>query len=290
MYDEFAYVYDELMDNVPYKRWADMLHSLIMKYGISRPCNSGGSRDKELCTEQEKLRSERDLVLDLACGTGTLTELMYQKGYDMIGVDISGDMLNAAMEKRDKSGSDILYLNQDMRQLDLFSTVGTIYCLCDSINYLLSDEDIEKVFSLCENFLYPGGLFIFDFNTVHKYEDVIGDSTIAENREDVSFIWENYYYPEEHINEYDLTIFMESRKMKGCYRKVTETHLQKGYTLDEIVRFLEAAGFEMITAFELSEDEERPEDAFTESEMLPCGDGEQERIFVAARKKPGTIR
>ncbi len=284
MYDEFAYVYDELMDNVPYHIWADMLHSLIMKYGISKPCGFEGSADKDLSSEQEKLRSERDLVLDLACGTGTLTELMYQKGYDMIGVDISGDMLNAAMEKRDRSGSDILYLNQDMRQLDLFSTVGTIYCLCDSINYLLSDEDIGKVFSLCENFLYPGGLFIFDFNTVHKYEDVIGDRTIAENREDVSFIWENYYYPDEHINEYDLTIFTESPERTGYYRKVTETHLQKGYLLSEIEGFLENAGLELVTAFELSEDEES-EDMFAKSQMLPCGDGNQERIFVVSRKK-----
>ena len=286
MYDEFAYVYDELMDNVPYQRWADMLHSLIIKYGISRPGIHGSFGDSaEPSCEEERLESERNLVLDLACGTGTLTELMHQKGYDMIGVDISGDMLNAAMEKRDKSGSDILYLNQDMRELDLFSTVGTIYCLCDSINYLLSDEDIGKVFALCENFLYPGGLFIFDFNTVFKYESIIGDRTIAENREDVSFIWENYYYPEEHINEYDLTVFIESRERKGFYRKITETHLQKGYTLNEIEGFLERAGLEMITAFELSENEEETDKTFKESDILPCVSGEQERIFVVSRKR-----
>ena len=121
----------------------------------------------------------------------------------------------------------------------------------------------------------------FYFNTVYKYENIIGDRTIAENREDVSFIWENYYYPEEHINEYDLTVFIESRERKGFYRKITETHLQKGYTLNEIEALLEKAGLEMITAFELSEDEEDP---FSEAQMLPYGEGEQERIFVVAGK------
>ncbi len=280
MYDEFALVYDELMDDIPYLRWADMLHRLIKQYGISRSGTSKKRRDEEaFCSEQERLESERDLVLDLACGTGTLTELMHQKGYDMIGVDISGDMLNAAIEKRDKSGSDILYLNQDMRKLDLFSTVGTVYCLCDSINYLLSCDDIEKVFKLVENFLYPGGLFIFDFNTVYKYEKIIGDRTIAENRDGVSFIWENYYYPDEHINEYDLTLFIEDSDESGYYRKVTETHLQRGYTLGEITQLLEKAGLDLVKAF-VSDEE-----TFSEREVSVNESAEQERIFVAARKR-----
>ena len=157
-YGDFSAVYDELMDNVPYGQWSDRLHELIGKYGVSKP-----ERNAE-----DALVSERNLVLDLGCGTGTLTEMMYRRGYDMIGVDMSRDMLNAAMEKREKSGDSILYLNQDMRELELYSTVGTVYSVCDSLNYILEEEELLTVFSLVNNYLYPGGIFIFDFNTVYK--------------------------------------------------------------------------------------------------------------------------
>ena len=196
---------------------------------------------------------------------------MYQKGYDLIGVDLSEEMLNAAMAKRDESGADILYLCQDMRELDLYSTVGTVYCLCDSINYLLTEEDVEQVLKLVDNFLYPGGLFIFDFNTVYKYEHVIGDSTIAEDREDVSFIWDNFYDSETHINEYDLTIFMENGDDSGLYRKITETHLQRGYTFSEMKKLVEKAGLELIKAFDFDAGEER------------AVSRKSERIFIVAR-------
>ena len=116
-YRDFATVYDELMDNTPYELWGDRLDGLIKKYGVSKP-----ERDAE-----ELLDSERNLVVDLGCGTGTLTELMYAKGYDMIGVDLSESMLNIAMKKKEKSGDEILYLLQDMRELELYSTVGTVF-------------------------------------------------------------------------------------------------------------------------------------------------------------------
>ena len=157
-YQDFAGVYDELMDNVPYEDWGERLDALIQKYGVSVP-----ERDSE-----DILASEKNLVVDLGCGTGTLTELMYQKGYDMIGVDISESMLNIAMAKKEKSGSEILYLLQDMRELELYSTVGTVYSVCDSINYILEEEELLAVFSLVNNYLFPGGIFIFDFNTAYK--------------------------------------------------------------------------------------------------------------------------
>ena len=208
-YTDFAGVYDTFMDETPYEEWAEFIHELIREYGISQAVATknednkveGISSEEDAGNLQEVLDSERDLVLDLGCGTGTLTELLYQKGYDMIGIDYSQDMLNIAMEKKAVSGSDILYLCQDMRELDLYSTVGTVVSVCDSVNYLLEDEDVEETFRLVNNYLYPGGLFIFDFNTVYKYEQVIGDTTIAENREECSFIWENYYHDKERINE-----------------------------------------------------------------------------------------
>ena len=226
-YRDFATVYDELMDNTPYELWGDRLDGLIKKYGVSKP-----ERDAE-----ELLDSERNLVVDLGCGTGTLTELMYAKGYDMIGVDLSESMLNIAMKKKEKSGDEILYLLQDMRELELYSTVGTVFSVCDSLNYILEEEELLNVFSLVNNYLFPGGIFIFDFNTEYKYREVIGNTTIAENREDCSFIWENFYDPEEEINEYDLTVFV--REEDERFRRFTETHFQRGYTPEQMRRLAE---------------------------------------------------
>lgn len=259
IYQDFAGVYDELMDNTPYALWADRLELLIRKYGVSRP-----ERDAE-----EVLDAERNLVVDLGCGTGTLTELMYRKGYDMIGVDASGSMLNIAMEKKEKSGSEILYLQQDMRELELYSTVGTIFSVCDSLNYILDEDELLEVFSLVNNYLFPGGIFIFDFNTDHKYRDIIGETTIAENREDCSFIWENFYDLEEEINEYDLTVFV--RAEGDTFRRFTETHFQRGYTVEQMLALVGRAGMSVV-------------------EVLDADTGEavtdrSQRVYVIAKEK-----
>ena len=273
-YTDFAGVYDIFMDDTPYEEWADFLVFLIEKYGISAPsvfhlekgADSAGHTEE---IREEILKSERNLVLDLGCGTGTLTELLYHKGYDMIGVDSSEDMLSIALAKKEKSGSEILYLCQDMRELDLYCTIGTVVCVCDSVNYLLENEDVEDAFTLVHNYLYPGGIFIFDFNTVYKYEKVIGDTTIAENREECSFIWENYYHEEERINEYDLTIF--AKEDSGLFRRFSETHFQRGYTLSEMTAFVEKAGMEVVIVLDADTHKEPREDS--------------ERIYVVARER-----
>lgn len=238
MYEEFAEVYDELMDDTPYEQWAERIHGLIRRYGVSRP-----ERDTE-----DLLSSERNLVVDLGCGTGTMTELMYGMGYDMIGVDLSEAMLNIAMRKKEASGSEILYLCQNMRELELYSTVGTVYSVCDSLNYILEEEELLTVFSLVNNYLYPGGIFIFDFNTEYKYREVIGNTTIAENREDCSFIWENVYDPEEQINEYGLTVFV--REEDGRFRRFEENHFQRGYTVEQMRSLAERAGMTVAEVFD----------------------------------------
>lgn len=257
-YQGFAGVYDELMDNVPYEAWAERVDSLIGRYGVSLPERGA----------EGILESERNLVVDLGCGTGTLTELMYRKGYDMIGIDMSEAMLAAALAKKEKSGSEILYLQQDMRELELYSTVGTIISVCDSLNYILEEKELLTVFSLVNNYLFPGGIFIFDFNTVYKYREVIGDRVIAENREDCSFIWENFYDPEEELNEYDLTIFVREGEL---FRRYAETHLQRGYTREQMKGLLEEAGLEVLEMRDADTDE-------------PAGD-RSERIYVVAREK-----
>ena len=183
-----------------------------------------------------------------------------------------------------------------MREFELYGTVGAVCSVCDSLNYILEDEDMVKVFSLVNNYLYPGGIFVFDFNTVYKYEQVIGDATIAENREDCSFIWENYYDREKRINEYDLTIFVrefsedrnrQSEKRKDeeeshapggdcgeMFKRFTETHYQRGYTLDEMKGFLEAAGLLFVKAL----------DADNRGGVRP----ESERIYVIAKESGKT--
>ena len=186
----------------------------------------------------------KDLVLDLGCGTGTLTELLAGKGYDMIGVDLSQEMLSRAIEKREASGLPILYLQQDMREFELYGTVKAVVSVCDSLNYLLEEEDVIETFRLVNNYLDPEGIFIFDFNTVYKYRDVIGDTTIAENRDDCSFIWENYYHEEERINEYEVTFFVKEGEL---FRRFEEIHYQKGYTAEEMKAYLEEAGLEFLS-------------------------------------------
>ena len=226
-YTSFAEVYDQFMDNVPYREWADFLQEILQKEGI----NDG-------------------LVLDLGCGTGSMTEELAGRGYDMIGVDNSEDMLEIAMEKRQESGHDILYLLQDMQEFELYGTVRAVVSVCDSVNYVTEKEELEQVFRLVNNYLDPGGIFVFDFNTEYKYREVLGDRTIAENREDSSFIWDNYYYEEEHMNEYELTLFIQDADQKELYHKYQETHFQRAYTLEEIRELLEKSGLRFVAAYE----------------------------------------
>ena len=245
-YGRFAGVYDVFMDNVNYREWADYIIETLAQDGI---------RD--------------GLVLELGCGTGTVTEMLADAGYDMIGIDNSEEMLAEAMEKRAESGHDILYLLQDMQDFELYGTVRAVISVCDSMNYLTDEEDLEYLFALVNNYLDPGGLFIFDMNTVHKYRDVIGDATIAENREDCSFIWENYYHEEEAVNEYDLTIFRKTEN--GLFERSVETHYQRGYTLPQMQAFVEKSGMKFITAVDADTHEAVTDDS--------------ERIYVIAREQ-----
>lgn len=238
-YTGFAAVYDTFMDNVPYREWGEYIHSMLCEKGV-----------------------KDGLVLDLGCGTGTMTEILAGYGYDMIGADNSEDMLELAMEKRIQSGHDILYLLQDMREFELYGTVRAVVSVCDSLNYITDPEDLENVFRLVNIYLDPGGIFLFDFNTEYKYREVMGDCTIAEDRGVCSFIWDNYYYEEERINEYDLTLFVretgqpdpdtdEPDKEGQLYRRYTETHYQRAYTLEEMQRLLEKAGLVFEAAYDM---------------------------------------
>ena len=231
-YTSFAQVYDLFMDNVPYEEWCEYIKSLLNEYKI-----------------------EDGLVLDLGCGTGKITRLLEDAGYDMIGIDYSEEMLEIAREHQEED-SNILYLLQDMREFELYGTVGAVVSVCDSMNYITEEEDLLQVFRLVNNYLDPKGLFIFDLNTVYKYKELLGETTISENREEGSFIWDNYYEEEEQINEYDLTLFIKEKD--NLYRKYEETHFQKAYTLEKVKELLEKAGMEFVAAYDaVKEDSER---------------------------------
>lgn len=244
-YSGFARVYDEFMDNVPYEEWCDYVTGLLNEYQIMD-----------------------GLVLDLGCGTGTLTELLSLKGYDMIGIDNSEEMLEIAMEKKRNSNFDILYLLQDMREFELYGTVRAIVSICDSINYVMEKEDLLQVFRLVNNYLDPSGIFIFDLNTMYKYKEILADSVFAENRENCSFIWDNLYDDEEHINEYDLTLFIKNGQNED-FKKYQELHYQRAYELEEIKELLEQSGLQFVISY----------DAFTRNKVRE----DSERIYIVAK-------
>ncbi len=263
-YTGFAYVYDTFMDNVPYKEWSEYLAGLLREYGV-----------------------KDGLVLELGCGTGSITRRLFELGYDMIGIDLSEEMLEIAREKDMDTGysfDDILYLNQDMRNFELYGTVAAVVSICDSMNYITKPEELKQVFRLVNNYLDPQGIFIFDMNTVHKYRNILGETTIAENREDCSFIWENYYHEKEAINQYDITIYKKteieieaeedetaSSYERNLYERWEETHYQRAYELEEIKSLLREAGMEYVTAY----------DALTKHTPTK----ESERIYIIAREK-----
>lgn len=218
-YTGFAGVYDRFMDNVPYEAWCDYICGVLASYGVTE-----------------------GLVLDLGCGTGKMTRLLKARGYDMIGVDVSGEMLEIA---RDGEDSGILYLQQDMRELELYGTVAAVVCVCDALNYLLEPKDLGRVFSLVNNYLDPGGIFLFDMNTPYKYREVMGDSVFCENREHESFIWENYFDGETCVNEYDLTLFVEQKP--GLFARLEEIHYQRAYEIEEVEMILQKSGLRLLS-------------------------------------------
>lgn len=272
-YTDFAQVYDEFMDETPYEEWCAFLVGMLGRYGPKEVADEDSRLldDTYVISDgpnEQHLRQERNTILDLGCGTGTLTQLLARKGYDMIGVDNAQEMLQIAMEKRDESGLDILYLLQDMREFELYGTVGAVVSVCDSINYLLEEEEVLRTFKLVHTYLYPGGVFIFDFNTVYKYSQIIGDATIAENREDCSFIWENYYHEAEEINEYDLTIFVRSKE--ALFQRFQETHYQRGYRLEQMCRLVEQAGLKILETLD--------------ADTREAAGQESERVYIVAKK------
>ncbi|MCR4695344.1 MAG: class I SAM-dependent methyltransferase [Pseudobutyrivibrio sp.] len=217
-YSGFALVYDKYMDNIPYDEWADNIKGFFDKYAMPN-----------------------NLVCELGSGTGQITRRLKAMGYDMIGIDSSFDMLNEAMVHPDSEG--ILYLCQDMRQFELYGTVGAVVSLCDTINYLRDTDDLLTVCQLVNNYLDPSGLFIFDVKTRHFYQS-LGDTTIVEHSDTGTCIWENSYQEESNDNEYYLTIYEENEE--GTFDRYEEDHLQHGFSVEEISQAIKDSGLDLL--------------------------------------------
>ena len=221
MYTKFADFYDRLTHDIHYTRWADYLQSAFRKF-------------------------ERDpkLVLELGCGTGSLAVDLSKRGYDMIAIDNSTSMLNKAYEKAKKADADILFLNQDMRNFELYGTVDAVICLLDSINYITSVNDIKKIFGLVNNYLNPGGLFIFDVNSPYKLSTVLGNQTFYELDEDISWVWKNTYNSKSKTTTFDLTFFVKNQD--GLYERYDETHKERAFSNEEIKEALNSSGLRLL--------------------------------------------
>ena len=240
-YDAIARVYDKLNKEIDYKLWADFFEKCFDRYMTSRP----------------------ELVLDLACGTGRMTRELSSRGYDMIGVDGSADMLSEAYSQNEEGR--ILYLLQDMRSFELYGTVGAVVCCLDSLNYLLEESELRMTFEGVHNYLDPDGLFIFDMNTPYKFENVYGDNAyILEDEDDGYGIycgWQNEYDRESGICDFYLSLFEENED--GGYIRSDEHQRERCYGDEKIRELLALCGFELLGIFsdydfsEISEKTER---------------------------------
>lgn len=223
MYENFAYVYDRLMCDVDYVCWADYIQAIFREKRVSP-----------------------SLLLDLGCGTGSFCIEMAQRGYDIIGIDLSTDMLSCAREKTEKEGLDILYLNQDMSDFELYGTVDAVVCLLDSINYITDKRDVKRMFKRVSNYLNPGGLFVFDINSPYKLENVLGENVFYSVDEDVSYIWQNRYNKKKKLCEFDLTFFV---KLDESYKRYDEIHHERAYSRNELEEMLHDSGLRLLEVY-----------------------------------------
>lgn len=221
MYNRFAYLYDNLINDVDYKKWVDYYFKIFQRYGLNPR-----------------------LGLDLGCGTGSMTTELSRRGIEMTGIDLSEDMLMVAREKSE--GMDILYLNQDMCGFELYGTVDFIVSSLDCMNYITDKRDLLKVMKLANNYLDPGGLFIFDINTRHKLENVIGNNTFILENDDVFCSWQNEYDKKRKICDFYLTFFCRDGKE---YSRFDEQHCERVYEIDEIKSLIESSGMRLLKVY-----------------------------------------
>ena len=250
-YGDFAYYYDLLTGNVDYESRCDYIGSLLAENGIGK-----------------------GILLDLACGTGTVSLLMSEKGYDVIGVDASEEMLSQAQEKKMESGADIIFLCQKMEELDLFGTINAAVSTLDSLNHVTDEEKLREIFRRVSLFMEDEGIFVFDVNTPYKHREVLGDNTFVYDMDDVYCVWQNST-DENLLTQVSLDIFERDTECEedDVYYRYSEEFCERGYPLDKIGEHLADNKFEVLAVYE-------------EMTKDPVSDKTERAVFVA--KKHGT--
>ncbi|MGN0690959.1 MAG: class I SAM-dependent DNA methyltransferase [Oscillospiraceae bacterium] len=249
-YSAFSRYYDVLTENIDYRARAEYFEKMIRRFG----------------------GKEGGILLDLACGTGSLSEEMARLGYDVIGVDSSEEMLNMALDKKFDSGLPIQYLCQDMTELDMFGTIDVTICALDSLNHLESLSDIKRTVEKVSLFCEPGGLFIFDMNTPYKHKNILADKTYVYDMEEVFCVWQNEYTGDiDNRVNICLDFFEKADGKNELYSRSSEDLSEIAFDRAVIEDILSGAGFELLAEYDHDSDDPPSE--------------KSEKIVYAARKK-----
>ena len=222
-YGKFAYFYDNITENISYKERAEYFDMLIKKHG-----------------------GKKNILLDLACGTGSLSEEMCRMGYDVIAVDGSEEMLNEALDKKFESKLPVQYLCQDMTELDMFGTIDVTICALDSLNHLPDENALKKTIERVALFCEPDGLFIFDVNTPHKHKNILGNNTFVYDLEDVYCVWQNTL---DNYRVYMMLDFFEKQE-DGRYIRYEESFSEIAFEDDVIEKFLNDNGMTVVGKYD----------------------------------------
>lgn len=242
-YNSLAGHYDSLTADVDYEGWADFLLEVL---------------------DSEKAKAES--VLDLACGTGSMSCLLARRGYDVIGVDASAEMLSIAYNKAASIENRPLFLNQDITRLDLYGTVDLAICCLDSLNYLTEPDKVQSLFGRLKYFVNPGGVFLFDVLTQPHMKSLDGQTFIDEN-EDVFCVWRAEYSEDERLLSYAMDIFSREG---GLWTRNAEEHRERAYLPGELKSWLEQSEFHGVKVY--GDKTLRPPEA------------DEQRIFISARR------
>lgn len=221
-YEVLASFYDRFNEQIDYSAWADKIVAFFDEYKIPKDA----------------------IILDAACGTGKMTLELARRGYDMIGTDLSAEMLMQARIAADEAGLSPLFLLQSLTELDLYGTVMAITCCLDSLNYLESEKDLEKFFALAHNYIEPGGLLVFDLNSEYKFKNTYGDNCYVMQDDDVFLSWQNFYDEDTHECQFVLDFFIKDKN--GKYTRKCEEQTERCFGHALVQELLEKNGFEIV--------------------------------------------